>query len=68
MEADVFFKVKLTTRMVKVVIAYSKRKYAEVPHFRFFLDGERIPVDATPFQPELRDNDQIHCLVHQQGG
>ena len=35
---------------------------------RFLIDGERINPDHTPKMLDLEDQDQIDCMLEQQGG
>jgi small ubiquitin-related modifier len=65
---ETFFKVKNTTKMVKVFAAYAQRKGVQQTSLRFLLDGERIQNDDTPKTLELEDQDQIDCLLEQYGG
>ena len=54
--------------MAKVFDAYAQRKGVDLKALRFVLDGERIAADATPKTLELEDQEQIDCLLEQQGG
>lgn len=65
---ETYFKVKKTTRMEKVFSTYATRKGVNVGALRFLLDGERVGGDQTPTSLELEDQDQIDCMLEQQGG
>ncbi|CAM9126478.1 unnamed protein product [Choristocarpus tenellus] len=65
---ETFFKVKKSTRMEKVFSTYAQRKGVNVAALRFLLDGERVSPDATPKALDLEDQDQIDCMLEQQGG
>jgi small ubiquitin-related modifier len=65
---ETYFKVKKTTRMEKVFNAYAQRKGVNAGALRFLLDGQRINGDQTPKLLDLEDQDQIDCLLEQQGG
>ena len=65
---ETFFKVKKTTRMDKVFASYAQRKGVGLASLRFLLDGERVNPDHTPKDLELEDQDQIDCMLEQQGG
>ena len=54
--------------MLKVFTAYAQRKGVDLKALRFVLDGTRITDDETPKTLELEDQDQIDCLLEQQGG
>ena len=66
--SQTFFKVKKTTRMEKVFNTYAQRKGVSMNSLRFLLDGERINADSTPKTLDLEDQDQIDCMLEQQGG
>lgn len=65
---EMYFRVKLVTRMEKVFEAYAERKNIDVTALRFLLDGTRICGDQTPKMLELEDRDQIDCALEQVGG
>ena len=67
-EPQTFFKVKKTTRTEKVFNTYAQRKGVNQNSLRFLLDGERINADSTPKSLDLEDQDQIDCMLEQQGG
>ncbi len=54
--------------MSKVFNAYAKRKGVAGGALRFLLDGQRINPEQTPGDLELEDQDQIDCVLGQQGG
>jgi small ubiquitin-related modifier len=66
--SQTFFKVKKTTRMEKVFNTYAQRKGVNQNSLRFLLDGERINADSSPASLDLEDQDQIDCMLEQQGG
>ncbi|CAM9204769.1 unnamed protein product [Discosporangium mesarthrocarpum] len=65
---ETFFKVKKSTRMEKVFSTYAQRKGVSMGALRFLLDGERVAPDTTPKALDLEDQDQIDCMLEQQGG
>ncbi|CAM9918122.1 unnamed protein product [Scytosiphon promiscuus] len=65
---ETYFKVKKTTRMEKVFTTYATRKGVSVSALRFLLDGQRVAPEDTPTSLELEDQDQIDCMLEQQGG
>ncbi|CAM9866092.1 unnamed protein product, partial [Ectocarpus sp. 8 AP-2014] len=65
---ETYFKVKKTTRMEKVFTTYASRKGVSVSALRFLLDGSRVGPEDTPTSLELEDQDQIDCMLEQQGG
>lgn len=54
--------------MSKVKDAYAQRKGVQATSIRFLIDGEAIENDQTPKMLELEDDDQIDCMLEQQGG
>ena len=62
------FKVKKTTKMVKIFETYASRRGVQAGSLRFLLDGERIDKDQTPKMLEMEDQDQIDCFLYQVGG
>lgn len=65
---EVYFKVKRTTKLKKLMDAYCARVGKEPGSVRFLFDGERIQPDATPEQLEMEDEDEIDAMVEQTGG
>eukprot|EP00614_Pseudopedinella_elastica_P025744 CAMPEP_0172614648 /NCGR_PEP_ID=MMETSP1068-20121228/53638_1 /TAXON_ID=35684 /ORGANISM="Pseudopedinella elastica, Strain CCMP716" /LENGTH=100 /DNA_ID=CAMNT_0013419509 /DNA_START=45 /DNA_END=347 /DNA_ORIENTATION=+ len=65
---ETFFKVKKTTRMEKVFTTYAQRKGVAMSALRFLIDGERVNPSQTPEELDLEDQDQIDCMLEQQGG
>ncbi len=65
---EMFFKVKKTTKMSKIMDAYAQRRGVATNSLRFMLDGDRIQGDATPKMLELEDNDQIDVMLETVGG
>jgi len=62
-----FFKMKVCTRMEKVFSTYAKRLSVPVNALRFLIDGERINPSQSPRDLDLKDGDQIDCMLEQQG-
>ena len=52
----------------QVFTAYASRKGVAMHSLRFLIDGERINPDHTPKMLDLEDQDQIDCMLEQQGG
>ena len=53
--------------MEKVFNTYAQRKGVSMNSLRFLLDGERMNGDSTPRGLQLRDQDQIDCMLEQMG-
>eukprot|EP00621_Florenciella_sp_RCC1693_P005895 CAMPEP_0182533284 /NCGR_PEP_ID=MMETSP1323-20130603/13476_1 /TAXON_ID=236787 /ORGANISM="Florenciella parvula, Strain RCC1693" /LENGTH=94 /DNA_ID=CAMNT_0024743149 /DNA_START=65 /DNA_END=349 /DNA_ORIENTATION=+ len=65
---ETFFKVKKSTRFEKVFSTYAQRKGVNVASLRFLIDGERINPSQSPAELDMEDQDQIDCMLEQQGG
>lgn len=65
---EMFFKVKKTTKLSKMMDAYAKRLGVPSNSLRFQLDGERIKGEDTPKMLELEENDQIDVMLEATGG
>jgi hypothetical protein len=65
---EVAFKVRNTTRFIKLMRAYAAKVGADLQSIRFLFDGARIQEDATPEQLEMEDGDVIDAMVAQTGG
>lgn len=65
---DMFFKVKKTTKLEKVFIAYSQRKGFTASSVRFLFDGARVRPDQRPEELGMDDGDLLDCMLAQNGG
>jgi len=67
-ENEVFFRIKFTTPLSKVITAYCERVGASANTLRFFFDNVRINEQDTPGSLEMEDGDMIDVHAEQQGG
>lgn len=65
---DVFFKIKKTTQLKKVMDAFCKRTGKESSALRFLYEGERINDTDTPESLDIGDGDLIEAHSEQVGG
>jgi len=65
---EVFFKVRTTTPLTKVVDAYNAQQQAQPGTYRFYFDGVRIVPGDTPASLEMEDMDCIDVQIEQVGG
>ena len=65
---EVFFKVKPTTQLSKVIAAYCAQQGVDPKTQRFFFDDHRIVDGDTPQSLEMEDGDEVDCHQEQQGG
>ena len=66
--AEVNFKVKLTTPMSKLKKSYGDRQGVSIDSFRFLFDGKRLADDDTPQSLEMEDGDVIDVFSEMIGG
>jgi len=66
--SEVFFKVKATTQLGKVMAAFCKKVGQEKDNVRFLFDGERLRAEQTPAELGMEDEDEIDAMVEQTGG
>ncbi|KAJ7226674.1 small ubiquitin-related modifier [Mycena pura] len=65
---EVFFKIKQSTKLIKLQSAYASKVGKDVNSIRFLYDGVRINDDDTPATLDMEDNDTIDVMVEQVGG
>ncbi|PNW72397.1 hypothetical protein CHLRE_16g675861v5 [Chlamydomonas reinhardtii] len=66
--SEVHFKVKMKTKLEKVIDAYCKKKALDASTIRFLYDGNRVNPTNTPAELGMEDGDTIDCLITQLGG
>ena len=65
---DVFFRVKRTTPLRRVIDGFCKRTGKDPSSMRFLYEGERISEDDTPESLGMENEDLIEALTQQVGG
>ena len=65
---EIFFKIKKSTQLKKLMDAYCQRQGFSANQCRFIFDGERIKDDDTPTNLEMENGDEIDVMVEQTGG
>lgn len=60
---EVYFKVKKTTKLKKLMDAYCARVGKEAGSIRFLFDGDRIAPNNTPALLGMEDEDEIDAMV-----
>lgn len=65
---EIYFKIKRTTQLKKLMDAYCTRQGLSNNQCRFIFDGERIKDDDTPDTLEMENGDEIDVMVEQTGG
>ena len=66
--SEIFFKIKRTTQLKKLMDAYCTRQGLAINQCRFIFDGERLKDDDTPDKLEMENGDEIDVMVEQTGG
>ena len=66
--SEIFFKIKKSTQLKKLMEAYCQRQGLSNNQCRFIFDGERIKDDDTPETLEMDNGDEIDVMVEQTGG
>ena len=64
---DIYFKLKQTTPLVKLMDAFNNREGIGPYKARFLFDGNRINETQTPQQLDMEDGDVIDVMVEQYG-
>uniref|UniRef100_A0A2C9W982 Small ubiquitin-related modifier n=1 Tax=Manihot esculenta TaxID=3983 RepID=A0A2C9W982_MANES len=65
---EVFFRIKRSTQLKKLMNAYCDRQSVEMNSIAFLFDGRRLRGEQTPDELEMEDGDEIDAMLHQTGG
>ncbi|KAF3612935.1 Small ubiquitin-related modifier 1 [Capsicum annuum] len=65
---EVFFRIKRSTQLKKLMNAYCDRKSVNFNAIAFLFDGRRLRAEQTPDELEMEDGDEIDAMLHQTGG
>ncbi|KAB2636571.1 small ubiquitin-related modifier 1-like [Pyrus ussuriensis x Pyrus communis] len=65
---EVFFRIKHTTQLKKLMTAYCDRQSVDLNSVAFLFDGRRLRPEQTPEELEMEDGDEIDAMLHQTGG
>lgn len=65
---EIFFKIKKTTPMKRLMEAFCKRQGKSMSSVRFFVDGVRVNAENTAQDLDLEDGDIIEAHREQLGG
>lgn len=65
---EVFFKIKPSTKLGKLMKAWCSRQSVQESSVRFLFDGERVGPDATAEKLDMEDGDIIDAVLQQTGG
>ncbi|GKU86048.1 hypothetical protein SLE2022_248710 [Rubroshorea leprosula] len=65
---EVFFRIKRSTQLRKLMMAYCDRQSVDFNAIAFLFDGRRLRGEQTPDELEMEDGDEIDAMLHQTGG
>ncbi|CEI65111.1 hypothetical protein FVEN_g11503 [Fusarium venenatum] len=65
---EVFFKIKRTTKLEKLMTAFCERQGKTTSSVRFLFDGTRVQPTDTPDALEMQDGDTLEVHQEQVGG
>ncbi|PHT51862.1 hypothetical protein CQW23_06324 [Capsicum baccatum] len=65
---EVFFRIKRSTKLKKLMNAYCDRKSVYFNSIACLFDGRRLRAEQTPDELEMEDGDEIDAMLHQTGG
>ncbi|ESW12631.1 hypothetical protein PHAVU_008G129000 [Phaseolus vulgaris] len=65
---EVFFRIKRSTQLKKLMNAYCDRQSVDFSSIAFLFDGRRLRAEQTPDELEMEDGDEIDAMLHQTGG
>lgn len=65
---EVFFKIKRSTRLEKLMRAFCDRSGKSFETVRFTFEGDRVTKDHTPNDLQMEDGDQLEVFQEQIGG
>ncbi|KAM3320835.1 hypothetical protein P3S67_008037 [Capsicum chacoense] len=65
---EVFFRIKRSTKLKKLMNAYCDRKSMNFNAIAFLFDGRRLRAEQTPDELDMEDGDEIDAMLHQTGG
>ncbi|KAG5967183.1 hypothetical protein E4U57_001153 [Claviceps arundinis] len=65
---DVYFKIKRSTKLEKLMNAFCERQGKVITSVRFLFDGSRVQPTDTPDALEMADGDTLEVHQEQVGG
>ncbi|MFQ6636228.1 hypothetical protein Gotur_012455 [Gossypium turneri] len=65
---EVFFRIKRSTQLKKLMNAYCDRQSVDFNSIVFLFNGRRLRGEQTPNELEMEDGDEIDAMLHQTGG
>ncbi|EEQ28753.1 SUMO protein smt3 [Microsporum canis] len=65
---EVFFKIKRSTQLKKLMDAFCERQGKQLSTVRFLFDGTRVRPDDSPETLDMQDGDTLEVHQEQIGG
>lgn len=65
---EVFFKIKRSTKLEKLMTAFCERQGKSLSSVRFLFEGQRVQPQDTPDTLEMQDGDTLEVHQEQVGG
>ncbi|KAJ8557696.1 hypothetical protein K7X08_004462 [Anisodus acutangulus] len=65
---EVFFRIKRSTQLRKLMTAYCDRQSMDMNSIAFLFDGRRLREEQIPDELEMEEGDEIDAMLHQTGG
>ncbi|CAM6114627.1 unnamed protein product [Calypogeia fissa] len=65
---EVFFRIKSSATLRKLMNAYCERQSVDASSIAFLFDGRRLRAEQTPAELDMEDGDEIDAMLHQTGG
>ncbi|KAI9171945.1 Ubiquitin-like protein SMT3 [Paramyrothecium foliicola] len=65
---EIFFKIKRSTKLEKLMNAFCERQGKAITSVRFLFDGSRVQPSDTPDTLEMADGDTLEVHQEQVGG
>ncbi|XP_038694756.1 small ubiquitin-related modifier 1-like [Tripterygium wilfordii] len=65
---EVYFRIKRSTRLKKLMNAYCDRQSVEFSTIAFLFDARRLRAEQTPEEPEMKGGDVIDAVLPQNDG
>ncbi|KAK4749768.1 hypothetical protein SAY87_027217 [Trapa incisa] len=62
--SEVFFRIKRSTQLKKLMNAYCDRQSVDMSSIAFLFDGRRLRAEQTPDELEMEDGDEIDAMLH----
>ncbi|KAL8094481.1 small ubiquitin-related modifier 2-like [Apium graveolens] len=67
-DSEVYFQIKRSSQLRKLMIAYCERKLVEINSIRFIFDGKCLREEQTPNELEMENGDLIDAMTYQISG